>query len=208
MTVACPSCYSSMFAGSKYCQTCGTTAVQPQILSDEYVGDCPQCKSPLDLLHVGDSYLWRCNKGDGIWMDQQTFESVCTNNEKQIAVLNWTSECSVSPEKVEQKPRAYRPCPICCELMNQKIFAKSSDVVIDHCRGHGFWFDANELPQIISFVSTGGLQRAQQHELRELERKLKESRADRQLYTSEGSTELPALNIGYHVLGYLQSLLK
>ena len=53
------------------------------------------------------------------------------------------------------------PCPVCHVMMNRKLFATGTGVIIDVCRTHGTFFDAGELPLIIDFVMNGGLERAQ-----------------------------------------------
>ena len=51
----------------------------------------------------------------------------------------------------------YLCCPVCGKHMNRRNFARASGVVIDWCRGHGYWFDAHELETILEFVARGGL---------------------------------------------------
>ena len=63
----------------------------------------------------------------------------------------------------------YVPCPECNELMNRVNFARCSGVVVDVCKGHGTWFDRNELQQIIDFIRGGGLGVSRSREKRELE---------------------------------------
>jgi Zn-finger nucleic acid-binding protein len=53
--------------------------------------------------------------------------------------------------------------------MNRSNFARSSGVIIDLCKQHGVWFDADELPKIIEFIDKGGLARARQKEKMALE---------------------------------------
>jgi Zn-finger nucleic acid-binding protein len=48
--------------------------------------------------------------------------------------------------------------------MNRNNFARSSGVIIDLCKKHGVWFDAEELPRIIEFVRKGGLAHAREKE--------------------------------------------
>ncbi len=45
--------------------------------------------------------------------------------------------------------------------MLPRNYARKSGVVVDVCLPHGVWFDATELEQIIIFVQSGGLDRAQ-----------------------------------------------
>jgi len=58
--------------------------------------------------------------------------------------------------------------PACGQVRNRRNFAEVSGVILDWCRAHGWWFDANELENAIAFLERGGLQRARaaQHELR------------------------------------------
>jgi Zn-finger nucleic acid-binding protein len=48
--------------------------------------------------------------------------------------------------------------------MNRSNFARSSGVIVDLCKQHGVWFDADELPKIIEFINGGGLERAREKE--------------------------------------------
>ena len=55
-------------------------------------------------------------------------------------------------------PAGYVACPDCGKIMNRQNFGKRSGVIIDVCRGHGTWFDADELSRVIAFVEGGGLE--------------------------------------------------
>ena len=48
--------------------------------------------------------------------------------------------------------------------MNRSNFAKSSGVIVDMCKQHGVWFDADELPKIIDFINQGGMARSREKE--------------------------------------------
>jgi Zn-finger nucleic acid-binding protein len=52
--------------------------------------------------------------------------------------------------------------------MNRNNFARSSGVIVDICKQHGVWFDAEELPGIIEFIRRGGLDRQREKEKLEL----------------------------------------
>jgi len=41
--------------------------------------------------------------------------------------------------------------------MNRMNFARCSGVIVDVCKGHGTWFDRDELSRIVEFISDGGL---------------------------------------------------
>jgi Zn-finger nucleic acid-binding protein len=52
--------------------------------------------------------------------------------------------------------------------MNRMNYAGHSGVVINVCRNHGIWLDRDEIRQIVTFISSGGLDRARQAETEEL----------------------------------------
>lgn len=51
----------------------------------------------------------------------------------------------------------YRQCPLCEKLMNRTNFGDRSGVIIDVCKGHGAWFQARELHDVLAFIDSGGL---------------------------------------------------
>lgn len=59
--------------------------------------------------------------------------------------------------------------------MNRKNFGSVSGVVIDWCKGHGFWFDAEELERILAFVKAGGLDRSRSREIARAEERLRQA---------------------------------
>ena len=63
----------------------------------------------------------------------------------------------------------YVKCPECAQLMHRVNFAKCSGIVVDVCKGHGTWFDRDELQHIVEFIRTGGLDFVRKKELEELE---------------------------------------
>ena len=52
--------------------------------------------------------------------------------------------------------------------MNRNNFAKASGVIVDICKQHGVWFDADELPKIVDFIQKGGMEIARQREKNEI----------------------------------------
>lgn len=170
-TMACPACLGLMFVGAKFCGHCGAKVIKPQSLEEKNAGDCPRCKIKLKILNIEENILRECERCEGLWVDVETFEDVCANHEKQAAVLR-VIELDfkhLNPPKIQ-----YVPCPNCKNLMNRSNFARSSGVIIDLCKQHGVWFDANELPKIIEFIRQGGLDRAREKEKLQLEEKHRE----------------------------------
>ncbi len=120
--------------------------------------------------------LHECGRCYGLWLDAATFEHVCRNAEKQAAVLS-------APQTLgggnPLGPVRYLPCPRCSQLMHRTNFARCSGVIVDVCRAHGTWFDANELHRIVHFIRAGGLDRSRDREKTELSEERKKLQAAR-----------------------------
>ena len=52
--------------------------------------------------------------------------------------------------------------------MNRINFARCSGVIVDVCKGHGTWFDRDELSRIIEFIRAGGLESSRAREKEEI----------------------------------------
>lgn len=161
-TVACRSCLGLMFLGSQFCGHCGEKAATIEVATDVDAGDCPRCKRKLESLTIGSARVRECTRCGGFWTSVATFESICSDKDEQSSVLSFIS--SHPAQMTQQPPISYVPCPDCKQLMNRSNFARSSGVIIDLCKQHGVWFDAEELPKIISFIDEGGLTRAREKE--------------------------------------------
>ena len=51
--------------------------------------------------------------------------------------------------------------------------------MLDVCKGHGTWFDHDELGQILAFISKGGLDKARQKDVQRLKEAQREHQAKR-----------------------------
>ena len=71
------------------------------------------------------------------------------------------------------------PCPVCLGVaMTKTPIGRDGALVLDHCaRCGGVWFDAGELPDVLSFVERGGLERARKLEAERERRARVEQRA-------------------------------
>jgi Zn-finger nucleic acid-binding protein len=126
---------------------------------------------------IGGSNLRECPQCEGIWADPDTLQQICTEREKQAAVLGMPTP-SPGPAAMQNNIR-YLPCPVCHQLMNRVNFAHCSHVIVDVCKAHGTWFDKDELRQTVEFIRAGGLERARSRQLAEIEderRRLKAAR--------------------------------
>jgi Zn-finger nucleic acid-binding protein len=168
-TVACPRCFAMMFVGSKHCSSCGAKVERAEKI-EAASRRCPRCRVEMEAVAVGGASLRECARCDGMWVDVESFERIISEREEQAAVLGTASQVLKQTGARDEPNRVrYVPCPECGQLMNRVNFARCSGVVVDVCKGHGTWFDRDELQQIVEFIRSGGLESARTREKRELE---------------------------------------
>jgi Zn-finger nucleic acid-binding protein len=163
-TVACAKCMGMMFMGSKFCPHCGA-GVEQVAGGDTVKKACPRCNTDLMDVKVGTTPLEECGKCGGLWVDVKNFDSICSNAEAQTAALGLEIP---KPVEIDAHVR-YLKCPQCSNMMGRMNYAGRSGVVIQVCRPHGIWLDRDEMRQIIEFIRGGGLDRARQLEVQQLE---------------------------------------
>ena len=120
-----------------------------------------------------------CEQCGGLWLDEQSVRQMVTDRERSTAPAILGSVHAHLPEDDDTGARhkvSYVPCPVCHDLMNRQNFGSISGVIVDWCRGHGFWFDAHELEAVFEFVKGGGIERARARQIEELEQKKREVR--------------------------------
>ncbi len=175
-TVACPVCFGMMFIGAKFCSHCGAPAKR----EEEEVSSllCPRCHVALNRAVIGDTELQECPNCEGLWADTAALAQIQNDRERQAAVLGTVGPLPGAGGITESEVR-YIHCPLCGEFMNRINFARCSNVVVDVCRPHGTWFDRDELRRIVEFIRAGGLERARQRQLAELEHQRRQLAAEK-----------------------------
>ena len=205
-TVSCPSCFAPMFDTAAFCPQCGDRSARLE--AEDTSVRCPGCRNELQRIDLGGTPLIECSACDGVWVDADIFEKVCSDRAAQAAVLHrFTRERRPSVERVK-----YRPCARCGKMMNRVNFGRMSGTVVDVCRGHGTFLDAGELHQIVEFIHGGGLERSRERqieELREQERRLqaRESQIRRDWGNAEPHTSL-GMEMGQFSAGAFIELLN
>jgi Zn-finger nucleic acid-binding protein len=169
-TISCPSCFGMMFLGSRHCPRCGSQGERAHIKTeDSRQYSCPRCHTGMETVAVGAASLRECAGCGGLWVEASTFEQICADREQQAAVLGAPV---AHPASIAQSANPggvrYVPCPECGQLMNRTNFARCSGVVIDTCKGHGTWFDRDELQRIVEFIRAGGMSAARSREIEQL----------------------------------------
>jgi Zn-finger nucleic acid-binding protein len=183
-TVACSACFRRMFSGSKHCQRCGAAATSIAA-ADLPARNCPRCRADMQPVTIGTTAVRECFKCAGLWLDVTSFEKICADREQQSAVLGAASPAPTHTATDAVSKISYVPCPECAQLMNRINFARCSGVIVDVCRGHGTWFDRDELSRIIEFIREGGLEAARNKEKAHLEEARRQLEAER-LRTGSG----------------------
>ena len=156
-TVACPACFGMLFLGSKYCPHCGAKAARNDATTDA-VRSCPTCRIDLQAVTLGAAEIQECPQCAGVWVDVETLQKICADHEQQAAVLGGATPDPLANPTATLEQVRYRRCPDCQTLMNRANFSDRSGIIIDVCRGHGTWFDREELRRIVEFIRAGGLE--------------------------------------------------
>jgi Zn-finger nucleic acid-binding protein len=149
---------------------------------------------------VGGCPLDRCERCEGMWVDRETLEKIYKDREQNAAIKHVTAprlkavnqdtpEPAASRTKKKLSTEGYIRCPMCNTIMNRQNFGRYSGVVIDICREHGTWFDADELNRIMTFIADGGLQKAALKEKQALENEVRRLKSQQSMgggiFTSE-----------------------
>lgn len=165
--VRCPWCFDWLDEGARDCPRCGAAAAAP---ADAKPLRCPTCGDrELSTRSARGAFLSGCGACGGVWADPDSFKKLCEDRAAQAAYMG---DGAVLPAPKPSDPSAggvhYRPCARCGEFMNRFNFAGCSGVILDACKPHGVWFDADELKLIVAFIRGGGLDLAREKEMRDL----------------------------------------
>jgi Zn-finger nucleic acid-binding protein len=152
---ACPECLAGTFADAKHCAGCGVRIAPEAVLRALADRHCPRCRQPLtESEDEGRRYV-ECTRCGGLWLDETLFERIASEKERALPVaIRGPVPAAGQPQGREDV--RYLPCPVCSQIMSRRNFAGCSGVVLDWCRGHGWWFDAAELERVLAFLEQGG----------------------------------------------------
>jgi Zn-finger nucleic acid-binding protein len=166
---ACPRCLSRVFHGHKHCPACGAEIDLAAVGELHAERPCPRCAAPLHARRIHDIVVDECAACLGLFLDHVAIKRIVVDRAqaRAEALLGTLPHAEVSA-----LPRAgqklYLPCPICHTVMNRRLFATGTGIIIDTCRAHGTFFDVGELPLIIDFVMNGGLDKAEKKDIERL----------------------------------------
>jgi len=110
---------------------------------------CPKCDVPLFILHYKDIEVDFCDRCRGLWLDAGELEALLqrTGAKADDPLLKFQRQSGIRP-----KGRPHL-CPRCDTPLHeiQVEHAGAPTLTLDKCpRGHGLWFDADELRQLLT----------------------------------------------------------
>src|SRR5262245_46567351 len=141
----CPECPPTTGAHASDCGARGGRLAPEGILRARSSSTCPRCRRPLSEIETASARYVECTGCAGLWLDEELFQRVAARKEAELASLFAKGGAPAPPLASLEHPVRYLPCPVCGEIMNRRNFADVSGVILDWCRGHGWWFDAHEL---------------------------------------------------------------
>lgn len=167
----CPSCFARLVTGAKYCSCCGLAIEAQAVLTALPSHRCPSCKGTLAECRSESIAFVECTACAGIWLDSVVFQKLIreATTTGESAIRLDSERRSAADQKPPDAP-LYRACPVCKDIMPRRNYGKSG-VIIDWCGRHGYWFDANELANILALARGGKLEKEAQRLHNEVERR-------------------------------------
>ena len=178
----CPGCLARVSDRAKFCHHCGIALTPEPLAGESTTYTCPACGNLAQLTNrqIGDVALLECGRCAGFWVATNVFEGLVERAAKDSLDPDWHLPAPRRDVRwrpgSEQSGSYYRQCPFCGEMMNRTNFGGRSGIIIDTCRDHGAWFDADELATVMIWVRSGGLIEAQRRKLADAERKEREEK--------------------------------
>jgi ribosomal protein L40E/Zn-finger nucleic acid-binding protein len=164
LDTVCPNCLARVSDRAQFCHHCGTGLVPEAVTGEATSLECPACRQQhrLTSRRMGNVAALECGHCAGLWLGNEVFRQLTLRVSKEADTRDsqfmrrWNS----SAPAVSTEPQRYRPCVVCHQLMNRRNYGYASGAIVDFCREHGIWFDADELPRILEFIQAGGLSQA------------------------------------------------
>jgi Zn-finger nucleic acid-binding protein len=158
----CPRCMSRIGRAARFCHSCAAPILVAGSAGEATVHPCPICGGgqPLASRRLGASDLpaLECGRCAGLWLDSEAFRLLAERARTETLPIEGHGAPASRAVRTlaEQAGPAYRSCPICGALMHRQNYGRRSGVILDICKEHGVWFDAQELEEVLDWVRRGG----------------------------------------------------
>jgi len=159
---------------------------------------CPRCRVGLVGRPLGDVQIDECTACNGVFVGAHVLSRLLDDLDLGPEVRAAFSLGSVAAPT--QGP-VYVACPVCGKLMNRRLYALGSEVIVDECRLHGTWFEDTELRRLVEFARAGGLEREKARREKERERERARAHAPPSLPEAE-------VSLWSAILGFLRDRLR
>jgi len=164
LNTICPQCLARISDRAKFCHHCGSGIVAEPLPTTATDYRCPVCgeEHALAARRVNQADLHECSRCGGLWIKSTTFETLVRHAKDQAVALDEfihgkPGRTETSPPPQPASGSFYRPCSECHQLMARRNYGHGSGVIIDLCRHHGIWFDADELSRVLHWIRDGGV---------------------------------------------------
>ncbi len=105
---------------------------------------CPKCDCSLLILRLADAELDFCDRCRGLWLDTGEIEILAGDTHSPLLKSLRDQPGSPTPQK--------HLCPR-CDAALVEFTVPGTKLQLDRCpKGHGLWFDADELEQILAML--------------------------------------------------------
>ena len=163
-SLICPECMARNVDHARFCLACGVAFAPSARESQISELRCPCCETWMAVRDVAGLLVQECSKCRGLWAPENVFDSLVQRATTAALERNAAGEGGAprldggNPFEGLDPLRAqieYRRCPECDSQMARRNFQRRSGVIIDQCRHHGTWLDADELERIAGFILSG-----------------------------------------------------
>jgi Zn-finger nucleic acid-binding protein len=156
LSLICPECFARNADPSRFCAACGVAFAPQPLPSDGRELPCPACDTRMPPSQVAGIAVNECPGCHGLWVSGDHFDALV----RRAAQLREERAPSADAPRVQRgrpvdREVRYRRCPECDQFMLRTNYKRSSGVILDECRAHGTWLDADELEQVAGFILAG-----------------------------------------------------
>jgi Zn-finger nucleic acid-binding protein len=165
LDTVCPQCLARVSDRARFCHHCGVGLVPEFDAGVETEFCCPACPKGHCLtsrrLGAAQVTVMECGACGGFWLGQEAFRQLAERAKKQavppLSVVGPARPVAgIDTPQVPRRGSFYRPCVVCGQLMNRVNYGHTSGVIVDFCKDHGVWFDADQLARLLAWLRAGG----------------------------------------------------
>jgi Zn-finger nucleic acid-binding protein len=202
LNTVCPQCLTRVSDQARYCHFCGT-GLAPEADAGTLTSlRCPMCEGrpALHSRSLGQEKIaaLECERCGGLWLGHEAFQQLVERAQKEaLPPVIPKKPATERPKRGRGKQGSafYRPCVVCGELMNRVNYGHASGVILNICKNHGIWFDADALARILAWIHSGEAQKAAARAQREAAQEAARTRAEREAWRTEYEYEYPKRNL-------------